>query len=67
MKIKIEEETIRLDHLLKFSGICTTGGQAKFQIQNGHVSLNGEQCTMRGKKIRRGDIVSMDDKTVEII
>lgn len=67
MKIKIEEEFIRLDNLMKFSGLCATGGQAKYLIQNGEVKLNGEICTMRGKKIRNGDSVEYNGQTVEVM
>ena len=49
--ITITTEFIRLDALLKLD----TGGQAKFVIQNGEVKVNGEVCTMRGKKMRDGD------------
>lgn len=48
--IEISTEFIRLDALLKLTGLVDTGGQAKFVIQNGEVSVNGETCTMRGKK-----------------
>ncbi len=54
-KIKINTEFIRLDALLKFSGLTGTGGEAKLAIQNGEVKVNGEICTMRGKKLRPGD------------
>lgn len=66
MKIAIKEEYIRLDHLMKFSGMCPTGGQAKYLIQNGEVLLNGEVCTMRGKKVRVGDIIEYHGKCVEV-
>ena len=65
--VSIEEDFIRLDNLMKFSGLCATGGQAKYLIQNGEVSLNGEICTMRGKKIRPGDVVEYNHKTVEVV
>lgn len=64
--IKIDEEYIRLDNLMKFSGMCNSGGRAKFLIQGGEVKLNGEICTMRGKKIRPGDKVEYDGRTVEV-
>ena len=66
-KISIQEEFIRLDSLMKFSGLCNTGGRAKYLIQNGEVLLNGEVCTMRGKKVRPGDRVTYDNKTVEVV
>ncbi len=53
--ITITTEFIRLDALLKLGGALDTGGQAKFVIQNGEVEVNGEVCTMRGKKMRDSD------------
>ena len=60
--IKIHTEYIRLDDLLKVEGEVATGGHAKFVIQNGEVSLNGEICTMRGKKLRQGDLVTYENR-----
>lgn len=57
----IKEEFIRLDSALKFSGVVGTGGQAKMIIQDGLVSVNGDICTMRGKKIRNGDIIEFEN------
>ena len=54
-EIAIKSEFIKLDSLLKFSGICMTGGEAKTIIEEGIVFFNGEVCTMRGKKLRPGD------------
>ena len=65
-KITINEEYIRLDQLMKFSGLCDIGGRAKYLIQNGEVRLNGEVCTMRGKKIRQGDRVEYQNRAVEV-
>ncbi len=64
--VKINEEYIRLDSLMKFSGMCNSGGRAKYLIQNGEVKLNGEVCTMRGKKIRPGDKVEYNDSIIEV-
>ena len=66
-KIIIKEEYIRLDNLMKFSGLSDTGGRAKYLIQNGEVSLNGEVCTMRGKKIRDKDVVTYNGRSVEVL
>lgn len=60
--VKINTEFIRLDALLKFSGIVGTGGEAKLAIQNGEVTVNGEVCTMRGKKMRPGDRAELDGR-----
>ena len=58
-EIKITTEFIKLDALLKFSGLAETGGEAKILVQEGQVTVNGEVCTMRGKKIRPGDKVAI--------
>ena len=60
--IAIKTEFIKLDALLKFSGPCETGGDAKLIIQEGRVKVNGETCTMRGKKMRPGDVACIDDQ-----
>ena len=60
--IEISTEFIRLDALLKLTGLVDTGGQSKYVIQNGEVSVNGETCTMRGKKLRSGDTASYAGK-----
>lgn len=62
-EIQIETEFIRLDALLKFAGAAETGGEAKLLIQDAMVSVNGEVCTQRGKKIYVGDKVSLDGET----
>ena len=51
----ITTEYIKLQDLLKLSGEAYTGGMAKVVIQNGEVRVNGEVCTMRGKKLYPGD------------
>ena len=66
MNIRIDTEFIKLDSLLKLSGIAMTGGQAKIIIQNGDVKVNGEICTQRGKKIRPGDKVSAFSEIIEV-
>ncbi len=65
-KIMINTEFIRLDSLLKLGGAVETGGQAKFAVQNGEVKVNGEVCTMRGKKLRPGDTAEYNQKTYEV-
>ena len=57
--IQITTEFIKLDSLLKFANVVMTGGEAKMIIQDGEVTVNGEMCTMRGKKIRVGDVVEI--------
>lgn len=62
----LEAEYIRLDDLLKLTGCVQTGGQAKVLIQGGEVCLDGEVCTMRGKKLRGGEIVFIPEDDMEI-
>lgn len=66
MITKIQTEFIRLDALLKLASVAQTGGQAKWMIQDGTVSVNGEVCTQRGKKIRSGDTVTVGDQTITV-
>ena len=65
-KVKITTEFIKLDALLKFASLVGLGGEAKTFIQDGQVLVNGEVCTMRGKKIRPGDTVSLGGKEVTV-
>ena len=60
LSVTIQTDYIKQDSLLKFAGLCDTGGFAKELIQQGAVSVNGEVCTMRGKKIRPGDRIRVD-------
>ena len=64
--ITITTEFIKLQDLLKLATLVGTGGEAKIVIQNGDVSVNGEVCTMRGKKIRPGDTVAFDGKELTV-
>ncbi len=65
-RVKIGTEFIKLQDLLKFAGAAETGGEAKLLIQEGRVSVNGEVCAMRGKKLRPGDRVSLDGLTLVV-
>ena len=56
--VVLQTEFIKLQDLLKFANLVSTGGEAKERIQAGEVTVNGEVCTMRGKKIRPGDDVA---------
>ena len=65
-KITINTEFIKLDSLLKFAALVGTGGEAKYVIAEGMVTVNGEVCTQRGKKIYPGDRVSFDRFELEV-
>jgi ribosome-associated protein len=65
-KIAITTEFIKLEALLKFAGVTGTGGEAKALIQEGAVCVGGAVCTMRGKKLRPGDVVTLDGVTLTV-
>ena len=64
--IAINTEFIKLDALLKYAALVGTGGEAKVAIAEGMVKVNGEVCTMRGKKIRPGDTVDFDRFSLQV-
>ena len=66
MVVEISTEFIKLDALLKFAALAGTGGEAKYGIAEGLVEVNGEVCTMRGKKCRAGEVIELDGQTVEV-
>lgn len=66
-EIKIKEDFIRLDSAMKLASMVVTGGHAKLVIQNGEVEVNGEICTMRGKKLRVGDKVEFENNGFVIV
>ena len=66
MDIQIKTDFIKLDALLKYADIVSSGGAAKLLIQDGAVRVNGEVCEMRGKKCRPGDTVEVGDATITI-
>ena len=65
-KITIQTDFIKLDSLLKFAALVGTGGEAKLVISEGLVTVNGEVCTQRGKKICPGDTVCFDQFQLEV-
>ena len=64
--ITITTEFIKLQDLLKLADLVGTGGEAKIAVQEGDVLVNGEVCTMRGKKIRPGDTVAFGGKELTV-
>ncbi|HAE61741.1 MAG TPA: hypothetical protein DCG38_05365 [Eubacteriaceae bacterium] len=59
--IGIKTDFIKLDQFLKFAGIAESGSYAKMMILDGTVSVNGQICTQRGKKLYSDDIVEIED------
>ena len=66
-KISIKEDFIRLDSAMKLANIVSTGGHAKIVIQDGEVLVNNQVCTMRGKKLYKGDKVIFEGQGIEIV
>ena len=64
--VEINTEFIKLDALLKFAGLCETGGEAKLCVEEELVKVNGETCLQRGRKLRPGDVVELDGEAVEV-
>ena len=64
--IAISTEYIKLQDLVKFRALTETGGEAKVVIQEGQVLVNGEVCTMRGKKLREGDTVTFQGQEYRV-
>ena len=62
----MQEPTIRLGQFLKVVGLVATGGEAKYVIQEGHVSVNGEVETRRKRQLHHGDTVSLGDQTFAV-
>ncbi len=64
--ITIKDEFIRLGQAMKLAGMVENGGEAKAVIQAGHVRVNGEVETQRGKKLRSGDEFSYGSQSAVI-
>lgn len=58
-EISIKDEFIKLDQLLKYIGLCNTGGESKLLIQEEQILVNEEIETRRGRKIRSGDKIQL--------
>lgn len=68
-KVKVAPPFIKLEQFLKFANIAETGGMAKLMINDGIVTVNGEVCMMRGKKLYNNDVVAVyfEEDTEEFV
>ena len=68
-KINVAPPFIKLEQFLKFANIAETGGMAKLMINDGIVTVNGEVCMMRGKKLYNNDVVviNFEEETEEFL
>ncbi len=64
--VKITTEFIKLEQLIKFAGLTETGGRAKELVESGICYVNGEKCLMRGKKMRCGDVLIIEDIEITV-
>ena len=67
IEIAIKTEFIKLDQFMKFADMVYTGGDAKGFINDGEVKVNGEVCTMRGKKLHEGDVVEFNGDKFKVV
>lgn len=65
--IKLRENYIKLGQALKAAGLVESGVDAKYAIEDGLVSVNGQVATQRGKKLVEGDLVSYEGQTIKIV
>lgn len=65
-KIKISTEYIKLDQFLKWANLVNSGAQAKFLILDGKVKVNNKVELQRGKKLRKGDVIEFESKTIQV-
>ncbi|MBR5421382.1 MAG: RNA-binding S4 domain-containing protein [Lachnospiraceae bacterium] len=66
MEISIKDEFIKLGQAMKLAGLVNEGVEAKYAILDGKVSVNGEVCTQRGKKLFPGDEFSFEGNTIKV-
>lgn len=65
-KLRQGEEFIKLGQLLKACNVVSNGGEAKIRISEGEVKVNGSVEKARGKKIKLGDMIEIDDVSIII-
>lgn len=65
-EIKIKDEFIKLGQALKLAGFAVSGVDAKFMIEDGMVSVNGETEYRRGRKVRPGDVIELEGNQVKV-
>jgi ribosome-associated protein len=64
--VPINDESIRLGQLLKLAGLVDSGSDAKFLLDGGEVTVNGEVERRRGRQVRVGDEVTASGETVRV-
>lgn len=67
MEIKLKDDYIKLGQALKLAGLAEDGVEAKYAIQDGLVTVNGETEVRRGRKLYDGDVVNYEGEVIHII
>ncbi|MEW8956779.1 RNA-binding S4 domain-containing protein [Clostridium sp.] len=67
IEVTVETDIIKLDAFLKWSGAVSMGSEAKIVIQEGEVYVNGDVCTQRGKKLKKGDVIEFNGESYKVI
>ena len=67
MKIKINSEYITLGQLLKMTDFIQSGGEEKFAVKELHITVNGEMEDRRGRKLRSGDVIIIEDQEFTLV
>lgn len=65
-EIQIKDEFIKLGQALKLAGLAGSGVDAKFMIEDGMVTVNGETELRRGRKIHEGDVIALEQTQVRV-
>jgi ribosome-associated protein len=65
-EVTIRDESIRLVQLLKLADLVEAGGDARYVVETGAVTVNGEVETRRGRQLRPGDVVRLGDREVRV-
>ena len=67
ISFKLKTEYIELHQLLKAAGLCGTGGEAKQFITEGYVTVDGQKETRKGRKLRPGQIVELNQEKIQVV
>ena len=66
IEFDISEEPIELYKILKFNNMVDSGGEAKYVISEGRVTVNGQVETRKRKKIVSGDVIEFQEKKIRV-
>jgi ribosome-associated protein len=66
-EIEIRDDVIRLGQLLKLASLVEVGSEARIVLDEERVTVNGELETRRGRQVRPGDVVTLDDQAIRVV